>query len=579
MTTIGEAIWASEIKSMTGKTLFTVPTTREIRASILFVVGKWIHQGTAYRLVGDLEVTKMIFHIPYRIKPKVYLILSSEFFEAGQMEYKRRIPWEYRYAVHPVRGLHIIFRDRTVRVVPQTYLAKAKRAFSQYHSKSNTDQKRQLGAYTRALTGKVSPVVSYSNVVQASEGYNPQVPSNTYSYRIDGTGSYQSYYHAWTSVRTPGFRFKRKSELPVNPYSSVTILTKNGQGGYLADGKIRPNCSTFEWYSHVWSYTTSIVDAFVPAAPVHSNVAYNKALSKLIENSGLSLEANLAQDLAQFGQTTRLIANTAIRIVGSVEALKRKDFDTAVGYLWHGQNYRSRKARQHLHPQKGLAENWLELQYGWKPLLNDVHGSIRSIKQFLANDRTVRQVRGSARTKTTATFNVTKGVDVVGYGDTSTISATKFGLRYTVDDRLKSFAAQTGFTNPVNLAWEILPFSFVADWFIPIGPYLEMLSAFDGLKFVDGFRTQFTRQSVFADVNYNGRSNRGIGCDLRMGGSYLRTYILVDRVKLTAFPSPRIPTFKNPISTTHAANAVALLMSIFGHKLKSVPGKSKPFFF
>jgi len=570
MTTTGEQIWASMLKSMTGKSLFTVSTSRDILASVFFSAGKWVHNQTQETRVGDLKVVNMKFQVPYKIKPKVYLILRSAFFDSGMMYYKKRIPWPYTYAVSPQGKLHIIFQDKTVRVVPQTYLKKFRQAYARYHSKSNSKQSRLLGSYTRALTGKVSPIRSYTQNIGASEVYNAQLPGNSYPYRIDSLPPYESYYHSWTSVRTPGFRFKRRSELPVNPYTSVTVLTNNGQGCYLADGDVRAGCSSFVWYNHAWSDTTRLVDAFVPAAPVHSTVAYNKALAKLVSNSGLSIEANLAQDLAQFGQTTRLIANTAIRIAGSVSALKRGNFDSAVKYLWHGQSFRSRKARQHLSAHKGLAENWLELQYGWKPLLNDVHGSIQSLKSFIKNDRTVRLVRGSNRNTTTSTFNVTKSGAVVGHGEIVTISTTRFVLRYKVDDRLKSFAAQTGFTNPVNLAWEVIPFSFVVDWFLPIGPFLEMLSAFDGCSFQDGARTQFTKQRVSADVNFNQRNPMPNGCMLRMGGSYTREYILTDRIKLTAFPSPKIPTLKNPISVTHATNALALLMAVFGRKRTSM---------
>jgi hypothetical protein len=48
-----------------------------------------------------------------------------------------------------------------------------------------------------------------------------------------------------------------------------------------------------------------------------------------------------------------------------------------------------------------------------------------------------------------------------------------------------------------------------------------------------------------------------------MGGSYYREYVITDRVKLTAFPSPKIPSLKNPISVTHAQNAIALMIAVF----------------
>lgn len=37
--------------------------------------------------------------------------------------------------------------------------------------------------------------------------------------------------------------------------------------------------------------------------------------------------------------------------------------------------------------------------------------------------------------------------------------------------------ARFGLVNPLEVAWELLPFSFVADWFLPIGGYLNAMDA------------------------------------------------------------------------------------------------------
>jgi hypothetical protein len=47
--------------------------------------------------------------------------------------------------------------------------------------------------------------------------------------------------------------------------------------------------------------------------------------------------------------------------------------------------------------------------------------------------------------------------------------------------------------NPLEIAWELVPFSFVVDWFIPIGDWLGSLDALKGVKQVWGTVTQ--RQS------------------------------------------------------------------------------------
>jgi hypothetical protein len=131
---------------------------------------------------------------------------------------------------------------------------------------------------------------------------------------------------------------------------------------------------------------------------------------------------------------------------------------------------------------------------------------------------------------------------------------------------LQAFLNQTGFTNPINLLWELLPFSFVADWFLPIGNYLEALTAWNGLEFLDGYQVQFTRESCISAIH-------GQSIDAGSGGTiqdtqadYAREWILLDRTKLTAFPTPQMSwSPSNGLSNvTTAANAIALVHQVFG---------------
>jgi hypothetical protein len=43
-------------------------------------------------------------------------------------------------------------------------------------------------------------------------------------------------------------------------------------------------------------------------------------------------------------------------------------------------------------------------------------------------------------------------------------------------------ARQLGLLDPLSVAWELLPWSFVIDWFIPIGAYLDVLNGIPALK-------------------------------------------------------------------------------------------------
>jgi hypothetical protein len=318
-----------------------------------------------------------------------------------------------------------------------------------------------------------------------------------------------------------------------------------------------------------WSY---IVDRYtnryaVPGDPSHSGESYNKALKRLISAANADIEANLAQDFAQIGQTTRLVATTATKIAGSVLALKKGNLTLAANRLFAG--------RKPLYRGKGpsvtnsLAQNWLELQYGWKPLLQDIHGAFNALSTFNEDESFVRRAVASATKEFETVENLGVGGTLPSSAGTHkritrTRTTTRFVIRYKLENPLISFLAQTGFTNPVNLLWEILPFSFVVDWFLPIGPYLETLKAWDGLTFMDGVQTQFTRQEVASVICYQGISLLNPNLLQHGYGAYHREVILLERTRLATFPMAIFPSVKNGLaSVDHALNGLALLRSAF----------------
>jgi hypothetical protein len=202
----------------------------------------------------------------------------------------------------------------------------------------------------------------------------------------------------------------------------------------------------------------------------------------------------------------------------------------------------------------------------------DVEGSLASLAQYMSDQtpeqRAVRSgtVRSEVKTPLMRSgHNAPIGVHIV-----STSTRVQYGIRYKVADTLKVFLAQTGFTNPLNLGWEILPFSFVVDWFLPVGNYLETLSAWDGLTFSGGWKTTFTREEATAIYFFSGVLDAHQGpefpatTDIR--GSYWRYGINLDRAVLTAFPSGSPPSFKANMDVTKSLNALALVQQLFGRR-------------
>jgi hypothetical protein len=369
--------------------------------------------------------------------------------------------------------------------------------------------------------------------------------------------SYTGYQRDWSGVRTPGFGKLKRTQLPVNPHTVSISETLDGPGALLS---FIPSTGIF--FNRFRAYTS---DYPTPPSISHNTYAEFKALRKLIERAESGIEGNIAQDIAQIGQTTRLITNTCKRLVKSITALKKGNIPGAVDALWRGHMPRYHGKGPSI--GKSLASNWLELQYGWKPLIQDVKASMDALKRL--NDTSsplVRRVTASAKVKTNSASPIlsqfSNPSNRIGTHNVDSFTSVKFVLRYKIDDRFKAFLAQTGFTNPINLVWEIVPFSFVVDWFIPIGPYLETLSSWDGLVFLDGSKTTFTRGTVFSVVNAT-ETFANINYEHR--NSFRRQVVLLNRVKLTSFPTTKLPQgLKNGLaSVTHATNALALLRAAF----------------
>lgn len=413
-----------------------------------------------------------------------------------------------------------------------------------------------------------SPSAGWKSSSRSSQRKNPETRYETRTLRhwtstgIDSTTPYtfNVYNRTWSGTRTPNFQklVAEGRRLPINAHS-VSIIEKR-----YGDCLMNTNAYTGAWDIKVFPWYTFWPEP--PGATHLSNVG-NVALRRLISRAESGMSGNLALGMVQIGQVTRMIATTVMRLTKAIRAVKQGNLTKAAAFLYdplHRMPNRRREPR----PGLPLARNWLELQYGWKPLLSDLRGTMEATARMNLADLHVRTVKSSATRNTTQRipFQVPNlsGTPWAGVHILHTFTQFRYGIRFALDDPLTAFLAQTGFTNPINLAWEIIPYSFVVDWFLPIGPYLETLSAWKGMHFVDGFQTQFTRQDAYSVVYFDGYlANPPNWSKNKTYGTYARESVLLNRGKLTSFPTASFPEFKNPLSVGHALNGLALLRAAF----------------
>jgi hypothetical protein len=142
---------------------------------------------------------------------------------------------------------------------------------------------------------------------------------------------------------------------------------------------------------------------------------------------------------------------------------------------------------------KPWAARWLAVRYGWTPLFADAQGAAEAFETYINDLRPSR-------------FNVTGKEFVVKRFDRD-VPATfdgfqvnwkvKYGVNASFFVRLDwetprpsiAVLSSLGLTNPLTVIWEVTPYSFVADWFLSIGSFLETLDVPLVFKYLGGSGT------------------------------------------------------------------------------------------
>lgn len=290
------------------------------------------------------------------------------------------------------------------------------------------------------------------------------------------------------------------------------------------------------------------------------NALSSRALSKI-----KSSQINIAQAFAERRQTVSLIATTLRRLHLGFTGLKRGDLSAFARSLKLSSPTTSMARayrRSHgISPVNAATSAWLEYAYGVRPLLSDVYAAMEVFEKPIVKPAGVVRVTSTIRredtlktsgtyvsTVTTRRLRVTRGMVVAyeldGDGSVFTRSMTQIGL-----------------TNPALLAWELLPYSFVVDWFLPVGNYLSSLDATFGLRFKHG-----SKSDKWVRTSHRVSSGSGLpgGPSVYTVGSSVDRFSdeWFDRFVLTSFPSPVAPSLKDPCGVSHALSAFSLLYQL-----------------
>lgn len=253
----------------------------------------------------------------------------------------------------------------------------------------------------------------------------------------------------------------------------------------------------------------------------------NRAINKLIEKFRDS-SVNMAATFAERQSTIDMIGKRCNQAYTVLRALKRGRLDKAVRILKGGKQPASKDA----------ASLRLEFAYGWAPLVSDIY--TLADKEFPPDPEVFLKV--AVRESVYHNKQIKYSNYVLNQEISGTVRASA-GVIAIMQSPLVASANSIGLVNPALVAWELVPFSFIVDWFLPIGNYIDGLTAFSGYTIKQKYVS--SSKVIYSNVNTS------------LGGSVTTMEKTILRSISPSFtPSLR---FKNPISTGHAMNALALI--------------------
>lgn len=268
---------------------------------------------------------------------------------------------------------------------------------------------------------------------------------------------------------------------------------------------------------------------------------------------------NLSVFLGEGHQTLKLLADSAIRVAKGLRYLRKGNLAGAARSLLEGTGRKPISPYHGWNKGKGsffdvnassLAKNWLELQYGWLPLLEDAKGAAELLAHHL-NVPLQKTYRCSVKRAVVTTQSTNLGTPTWPIVVGKRIRKSRRSLVARIREK-QSIPQLLGLLDPAQVAWELLPFSFVADWFIPIGSWIEARGYAQGIEGVFITTDKDEEEGVAAPGwpggNYSGITQRWLKVNRTISSSL-------------AVPLPAVKPLGQALSWKHCANALALVTS------------------
>lgn len=322
----------------------------------------------------------------------------------------------------------------------------------------------------------------------------------------------------------------------------------------VAFGYDRSELSSPYGSSDTWSKNnglSSIYDYYPSKKADVYNRAYDAFKAKVSDSAGW------AENLAQAQKARVMFNNRAMQLWRAASALRRGDFGRVGKIL-------GTPTPSKVSAKKKFSQNFLEYEYGWKPIVSDIQSSMK----ILTSDPGLRKVKGGARDRLSS-FEA-ENLGSPGLGSYTTVDQS-YDYQVTiragvvVTNHNLFLANQLGLID-LALPWKLLPFSFVVDWFVNVEQVISSMTDWYGLTLINPHVTYFERgrylrKSHSWQLMYDGYY--GVWYTFDNHATRNQTYVDCHRVLGLPGPSLVVRPFQG-FSLQRGAQAISLILAVLG---------------
>lgn len=329
-------------------------------------------------------------------------------------------------------------------------------------------------------------------------------------------------------------RFPTEKPLPVHSY---TMNTQSAWFTWLLDNT---NSSGIRTYGKGPFLSSSLAPIYT-SPPIDYTNLRNEAIDKLGDHARGSLD--LSVDLAEMHKTYKMV-DAAERLEDLTRTFTRR-FTVL----------------------KLAGNHWLEYVYGALPLVQTIFGCADELNRFVLN----RLEKYSAKAKGKYQPDHVHLVSSV-YGehnenlviaDSDIDMVVRFGVVLLPQD---FDLGRWSSLNPLSIAWELMPYSFVVDWVYNVGGYLRAMenSLLYAKRFVSGYQTNWSGGTLNVNiVNRQPPPGYTDYLNIIVGQANVAE---MSRSALTSYPGPTLPSFDVKLGSSRLLSTAALLAQLLGRR-------------